>query len=237
MTTNVAGYFNEHVVEIRYKANPRVLDHRGTWAEMISENMQLPHWRIVENRIDIFSEEKDLHAFVGFKNAGIAANNTPTKNYFSDKAVKLLKFVFELKEFGDPIFVERVGVRSRFCTPFDKTFDELKENYATRYLQLTSEAIEAIGKSAKLIDTGGPLNFADKYGSFNTMSGPMVKKQFNDYFNHPEEFPDVGLYFDIDYFVRPGKKISGKEVIKHIKNFTSVSWDRYERVRDLIIGV
>jgi hypothetical protein len=227
---------NDHVVEIRYKANPRVLDHRGTWAEMVSEHMALPHWKIIENRIDIFTKDRELHAFVGFKNSGLTALNTPTKNYFSDKAIKLLRFVFTLQDFGDPIHVDRIGVRSRFCSPYLGTFEELRDRYSTKFLRITEEGINAIGKKIKLIDIGGPLNFADKFGNFNTQSGPMTAKQFNDFFNQSEDFPDVGLYFDIDYFVRPETKINSKEIITTVKNFSSEAWDRHERIRDLILG-
>jgi hypothetical protein len=48
---------NEHVLEVRYKPNPKVLDYRGTWAESISDHMKLPEWRIVENRIDIYDKK------------------------------------------------------------------------------------------------------------------------------------------------------------------------------------
>jgi len=62
---------NEHVLEIRYKPNPKILDLRGTWAEQISLHMDLPHWRIVANRIDAFTEGESIHAFVGFRNGGM----------------------------------------------------------------------------------------------------------------------------------------------------------------------
>jgi hypothetical protein len=137
MSQAVDSITNEHVLEIRYKPNPKVLDHRGTWAEEISRHMELSEWRIVENRIDIFSKTQDVHAFVGFRNAGLVARDTPTANFFPDKAVKLLRYLFSLEGFGDPLTVERLGVRSRFCTPFDGTFETLCERYATRLLTLT----------------------------------------------------------------------------------------------------
>ena len=90
---------NEHVLEVRYKPNPKVLDYRGAWAESISDHMNLPEWRIVENRIDIYDKKNKDHAFVGFRNAGFVAHDTPTKNYFSDKAVKFLKHLFSFEGF------------------------------------------------------------------------------------------------------------------------------------------
>jgi hypothetical protein len=57
---------SETVLEIRYRPNARVLDHRGAWAEIISAHMSLPQWNIVENRVDIHSKDKSQHVFVSF---------------------------------------------------------------------------------------------------------------------------------------------------------------------------
>jgi hypothetical protein len=226
---------NELVVEVRYKPNARVLDFRGTWAEAISAFMQLPHWQIVENRIDIFTEDRSFRAFVGFRNAGLVLLESPNRNYFADQATKLLRFVFELEGFGDPVFVERLGVRSRFCDPFAGSFDELRDRFASQYVTLTDQAKQAIGADARLVDIGAPLNMADHLGNFNTMSGPMVKDQFPKFFTKDELFPDVGLYYDIDYWVKPERHIPGQQILTQIKDFSTASWDRHERLRDLLL--
>ncbi len=49
---------NAHTLEVRYKPNPKILDYRGTWAELISNHMNLSEWKIIENRIDIYDKEK-----------------------------------------------------------------------------------------------------------------------------------------------------------------------------------
>lgn len=227
---------NEHILEIRYRPNSRILDLRGTWAEKISVHMELPEWRIIENRIDVFDKSDSFHVFVGFRNGGVIALDTPTQNYFPDKVGKLLTFLFGLQGFDNPLFIERLGVRSKFCTPFEGSFDQLRERYASRYLQLTDAAREAIGRNARLVDIGGPLNFADQLGNFNTMGGPMTATQFPQFFKKDEGFPDVGLYFDIDYWVKPAKSLSGHEVVSLVRNFATQSWLRHDRVHGLISG-
>ena len=236
MNDKVDSITNEHVLEVRYKPNPKVLDHRGRWAEQISAHMDLRHWRILENRVDIFSENQVEHAFVGFRNAGYTAADTPTKNYFPDKASKLFRFLFSLEDFGDNLFLERIGVRSRFCTPYDGSFDDLTQLFSNKYLSLTPEAKEAIGTHAKLIDIGAPLNFVDKIGNFNTMSGPMVRKQLDGYFRKSEGFPEVGLFFDIDYFLKPERAVISKELLSQIKSFAEEAWNKHAVVRTLLIG-
>lgn len=226
---------NEHVLEIRYKPNPRVLDFRGTWALAISQLLNVSHWRIIENRIDIFSEDNAIRAFVGYRNSGIINLDTPTRNYFPDHAIKLLKFLLQLDGFGDPLFVERIGVRSKFCTPFQGTFDVLLDRVTSRYVSLTEQAKSAIGKDASLIDIGAPLNFTDKLGNFNTMSGPMTKEQFPRFFTKNETFPEVGLYYDIDYSLKPNREVEGKQLVNQVRDFAFAAWDRHDRVRDFIV--
>ena len=227
---------NEILVEIRYRPNPRILDFRGTWAKAISEFMNLPHWQIVENRIDIFTEDRSCRAFVGFRNAGLAILESPTRAYFADQSTKLLRFVFELDGFGDPIFVERLGVRSKFCDPFVGTFDELRDRFASRYIMITSQAKDAIGKEARLIDVGAPINMVDQLGNFNTTSGPMVKNEFPKFFTKDEVFPDVGLFYEIDYWIKPESDQTSKQVLTEIKNLSLASWDRHDRIKGLLFA-
>ncbi len=227
---------NEHVFEVRYKPNPKILDYRGTWAELISEHMKIPHWSIIENRVDIYDKNNQNHAFIGFRNSGFENLDSPTKNYFFDQAIKLFTFVSQLDGFEKQPFVERIGVRSKFFTSFDKGFDELKNRYNQRYLTLTKDAEKAI--NAKLIDIGGPLNFADNLGNFNTNSGPMEKKQALQFLRNRKDdtVPDIGLFYDIDYWLKPNKGMSPSEINQNIKNFATAAWDRHERVKNLILG-
>lgn len=225
---------NEHILEVRYKPNPKILDYRGSWVEAISNHMELPKWGIVENRIDIYNEENREHVFVGFRNSGFVARDTPTKNYFTDKAVKLFKYLFTLTGFEKTPYVERIGVRSKFCKKYEGSFDELREKYTSNYLSLTDIAKDRI--DAKLLDIGGPLNFADRYGNFNTMSGPMIDKQMAQYFDTTKEFPTVGLYFDIDYWLKPEKEMDGPEILRHIAQFANSAWDRFDSISRLILG-
>ena len=77
---------NEHLLEIRYSPNPKILDYRGTWAESVSKFMELSEWQIVENRFDVFDKEQTRRFFVSYKNAGALIHNSTTRNYFPDQA-------------------------------------------------------------------------------------------------------------------------------------------------------
>jgi len=225
---------NECIFEIRYKPNAKLLDHRGIWAEEIAQHLRLEHWQIVENRIDVFSEDRNTHAFLGFRNGGLTLLDVPNKEYFINYSKNLLAFIFGLEGFGDPVYIERIGVRCMFCTPYQGTFSELKDRFASRYLAITKQAMEAIGIDAKLKDIGAPLDFSDSIGNFKTMFGPMLNEQFGDFFTKKGEFPPVGLFYNIDYSSHPKINLKGSQVIETIGEFLDAGWDRHTRVRDLL---
>lgn len=235
MTEKVDPVTNEHILDVRYKPNPKIIDHRGRWAEEIAEHMGFPHWRIIENRIDVFLDNEVEHAFVGFRNAGFVVIDTPTQTFFADKATKLFRFLFDLPDFGKSLHIERLGVRSKFCTSFNGSFEQLVQHFSSRYVNLTPQAREAAGASAKLIDAGAVLHFVDKLGTFHTNSGPLARQQLTDLFKKNTGFPEVGLYYDIDYFVRPNRAVVEKDVLANIRAFADEAWERHERIRRLIL--
>jgi hypothetical protein len=232
--TKCMSVINEHILEIRYKANPKILDFRGTWAEGISNHMDLKHWRIVENRVDVFNDNSSLHAFVGFKSAGFVAQDTDTKNFFSDKAVKFFRYLFSLDGFGKDIYTTRIGVRSRFAQEYKDDFKNLMIKYSQNYLRLTEEAKKAI--NAELVDIGGPLNFKDKEGNFNTMSGPMKSEQLQDFFDNREKLPEVSFYYDIDYWITPDKVLDEREIIRKVQTFSLSAWERFSSTSKIVLG-
>lgn len=232
--SHVTNTPSEHLFEIRYKPNARILDKRGYWAEELCEHMRLPHWKINPNRLDVFDETTRQRGFVSFTNAGYQCENGPTHTFFADKAVKYFKFVLELEAFPNPLFIDRIGVRQKFITPYLGTFDHLVHKFSERYLKLTDPALAAI--DAKLIDIGAPLNFADKHGNFNTLCGPMPKAQSDELMsNDTAELPEIGLFFDIDYWIRPRKQWSGNDILKAIRTFAIEGWRRHDQVKNLIL--
>jgi hypothetical protein len=235
MAKNIQPLDNESLFEIRYKPNAKLLDHRGEWAEKLSKHMSLEHWQIVENRLDVFSEDKERLLFLAYRNGGAMLINIPNKDYFYNFTNKLINFVMALEHFGDPIYIERIGVRNKFCTPFPGTFESLRNRYATRYFNIPDKAKTAIGVDAELIDVGVSIDFKDSIGEFKTMTGPMTSRQFPEFFSVKEGFPSVGIFYDIDYSVKPKKNLASREIISTLQTLYSAGWDRYARVRDLLI--
>jgi hypothetical protein len=69
--SNNSNFISENIIEVRYKPNPKLLDYRGTWAEMISTYLELSEWKIVENRFDVFDKDKSKRIFVSFEMKGL----------------------------------------------------------------------------------------------------------------------------------------------------------------------
>ncbi|MBC8346379.1 MAG: hypothetical protein ISR82_00130 [Candidatus Marinimicrobia bacterium] len=223
---------NELIFEIRYKANPKILDLRGTWAEKISDVMELSEWRIIQNRLDIFDKSSKNRAFVGFNSAGFISNDVPTAHYFPDRTLKFLKFIMGLDGFNTPLQVDRIGVRQKSYTEFTKGFDELCSRYESRYLMMSEKLKTIMG--AKLVDIGGSLNFNEKHGNFNTQSGPMKEDQAHQFLNIQGTLPEVGLYIDIDYWQKPHNIVSDEKLFDLISTFASESWAKHQKIIDLI---
>lgn len=232
----MAKELNELIFEIRYKPNSKILDYRGTWAEIIAEHMNLPEWQIVENRIDIYDKVSKTHAFVGFRNLGFACVNSSGHNYFYEQTAKFFRHISKQQGFEKEPFLERIGVRSKFCYCYENTFDNLLTNFVTRYYNLTSEAQKIV--KAKIVDIGAPLNFEDENGYFNTLCGPMKKNQIREFMTNLNEsdLPEISLYYDIDYFKNPSQKMSIDNIVNLIKKFSEISWERYSQIKNLIIG-
>ena len=196
---------SEYVFEIRYEANPVVLDMRGGWADTLRSYMQYKHWQILENRVEVKSHDELEKCFLTPGNAGYILLDTADTDKFTTQASRYLRKLMSLPGFGQQVYISRIGVRLRTCVEMHVKFSQLVSSFASSYIQLTPKAEEAI--NATLVDVGAPLNFKDALGNFNTSSGPMERDQIVQFFQRPNPervaYPDVGLFYDIDYFINP----------------------------------
>lgn len=227
---------NEHILEIRYKPNAHIFDYRGDLAESISKHMSVSEWRIGQNRVDVYDKDQLTRFFVSFRNAGAVIRNTPLPDYFPNHASKFLRHLFSLEPLVDPVRVERLGVRSRFAAPSSMMFEVLLEKYCQCIIAPTQVANEVF--DAKLIDIGGSLNFETKSGWINSNSGPMEKTQLVRYFDFVEQerLPEAALYVEFDYWLKPSREVPLKEIVACVKLYAQENWQRYDRIRTLVMG-
>ena len=230
MATDTTDLISRHVFEMRFKPNSKILDFRGEWTNFLSSEMNLPEWRIDINRIDLY-DAKDL-AFLSYKNCGFACQLPPTKHYFEDRAVKFLRSVFRI-EGATPSPVTRLGVRSTFLESYSGDFHSLFEKYKQKVIAPTPQMTEILG--GQLIDLGAPLNCKDGDAYFNTMSGPVGTAQIKQFFPDIESTPDVGIFFEIDYFQEKIGNAPEEQLAALIKSFTQKSWEKVEKLTHLLL--
>ena len=215
----------DNVLEIRYKPNPKFLDSKGRFAKIVLEELQFDHWSINENGFEVNNEDVSERAFLSFNRFGYVVKDSQTNNYFFDKCSKFIKAICNDEIVQKNIYVERIGLRQRKCAEFKGNFETLMDKYNNKMIQ-SNFICSAL--QSEMIDTGCNLNFKDKYGTFNTVSGPMEKEQILEFFFNQEKnrytktkdnVPDVGLYIDLDYWTKPEREISRDEIIRNLKVF------------------
>jgi len=228
---------NEQIFEIRYKANSKILDYRGTWSELLSDYLGLSEWKIVDNRIDIYNKQNTRHAFVGFSNTGFLCTNSPTRNFFYDQASKFYSFIVKQPGYDAAPQVERFGVRSRFCINIDKSFKDIMELYLKSFCNQLESIKNVLGP--EYVDIGTTLELKDKLGNYKLTSGAVELAQIKNLFRNIEEensLPQVGLYFDLDYWVKPNKAMSEGDICGLLKQFSETSWEKIENLVNTITG-
>ena len=63
----------------------------------------------------------------------------------------------------------------------------------------------------------------------------MPKKQLQEFFKDEDNLPDVGLYFEFDYWIRPNATLSDKEILTKTKLFSGEVWDLNEKLSSLVL--
>lgn len=221
---------SEQVVEVRFSPTPKILDRRGDWAELLTAALDLPEWQIIENRLDVLNKARSRHAFLSFRNMGYIAQDAQNPNQHRQWARTALRAVFKLPGFPKRLHVERVGVRGRFCVSFDGSFESLRDAVVDHYIKPSTDLLSAFGKEVELQDIGAPLVFSDPLGSFNTQCGPMRRAQLEQFFkNRKNDLPEVGLYFDVDYWLMPGASMDAHDLGSLVEAFGKGVWARYKQ--------
>lgn len=226
---------SEHLLEIRYPAFGEFFDIRGSLAEMLRRDMKFTDWEIARNRIQVRNhsekEKATESAFISFVNCGYRIARPATKNYFQDITSKFVRLAFSASAFNVQK-IRRLGVRSMFLTPIDADFETLKEQCREKIFKggdLLSEKL-----TAKLVDLNVILNFKKGDYFFNTMIGPMEKDQMKQYFDYHQDLPELGLYFDIDYFQKDLKP-DVRNMTHCIADFETYAWEKLQIVQSFIL--
>ena len=208
------------ILEVRFRPNARVLDRRGQWAETIAQEMELEHWNIVENRVDLLSGDKKIRAFVGFRNFGLTTLDAPTSNYFRDKATKLTGVISKLPDFIFPLSIERCGVRTTICHEIDAEVERIASVVRDRFV--VPESLQDLGGADNVVDAAVALYFRAAHGQLNirvsSNGANEIKAAFRSH--SPDELPQQGWISDMDYFSSDKEQVSQKNLVWRIIEFS-----------------
>lgn len=230
MSLILDNLFSEQIFEIRYSAIPQILDYRGQLARIFSAVMNLDHWRIDTNRVDIYNDLKvdTERVFISYKNAGGIykcdhKQHPLPSNFFYDKTNKFITNLYNQKFITSEINIFRVGVRARYILPSTNDFKELSRIFTTKFCSLTPGAIKAF--NAELIEIGCPIVFKTDAGILHTLVRPLTKNQILEQLPYLDiiekyEIPEVAIYIDIDYWKEITKKITDKDLQKICRKYS-----------------
>lgn len=231
------------ILEIRFKANPTIVDIRGLLISKYSTLLKMPHWSLTDNRVDFFNKEKTIIFYISYNSMGVYIKNPPTENYFSDKSILFLKNIFDEDFMKDSTIVERFGIRTIAIIPFDGEFIQLKDTYLKKYINITPELLTIV--EDEVYDIGCPITLESSYGKYNISCGPMKKEQIlnkfynimdNDKIVNAKEAPEVGLYIDVDYWNTPKKILKTPDIIELVHTFSDSNTSRISGIEKLLIG-
>lgn len=224
---------SQHILEVRYKPVGSFLNIRGSIADRVAEHTPLREWSIGQDRVDFHDglEQTKETGFVSYRNFGYLSLLPPTRQYFPDRALKFIKEILSSGGLSvDPIL--RIGVRSTFIFPYSDTMEQLVKVLIDRTGYPKQKMEQVFGGT--IIDIGMPTNFESGNGRFNIQLGPMKKEQIEATVRWHDDYPDVGLYLDIDFFkLNPGS-MSYDTLSKVIRAFADDSWDKADMVLTLI---
>lgn len=232
---------NEIILQVDYAPNPKVIDKRGEWAHRLSKFLDWKEWALNENQCQVFRTDKTALCHVAFRRCGCFHLDCKERKDFPDFARKFLQFICSFEDFGDPLTVERIGVRSQFLTPYDGTFDKLIAAMQRNVGGLTDAASKSLGSDMTVVDIAYPLNLRSSHGLLKTNLGPVtnIEAKHRHFPNRDEDdLPAVGIYFDADYAIKPDASanvLTCKDICNTIDSFSQQSWDMQARFRNLII--
>lgn len=208
------------------------MDHRGKWAAIVSKEMGLPEWKVIENRVDFRNADRSIRAFVSYRNFGITVVDQQTHNFFEDKAKKLLKTVADLNGFDVPIAIERFGVRSKTCEPYDGDFAVLADQVRDKLFN--TAALDELGGGESIVDVAAVMYFKAQFGQINAQISANTAVQLKRLFPTHEDLPDASWTADLDYFTESPKQMSVRDAAKTISDFVAELSGRYKTISKLI---
>jgi hypothetical protein len=221
----------EEVFEIRFKPNPKILDFRGMWTELFSQSLDYEHWKIEENKLDIFNKDQTERAFLSYKNCGFTCLESPTENYFLDKGFKFFKLLYEIKEFESPLTVERIGIRHKYIVEDTQGFEHAQKGVVNNFISPSTQAKNIFGENIQDLAFMG--EFSNPLYNLTLRLSPVRKEEIEGNIRKAI-IPEAGIMVDMDFFSKPAKQLTFGEIQNFIKLTSLEGRKKYQETLALI---
>jgi hypothetical protein len=233
---------SRHILEIRNDPYFNFLDKKGSIADKIKgiSQFEFNYWKYTDNSVDFFDSKNKVKIFVSLNNFGVVVENPKSQLSFFDNAKLILQILLDDENFGDRDII-RIGCRSLYLIDNGDNFANLKEKYLEKAISINPSLLNIFG--GDLVDIGMPINFEDKKLKikYNIVSGPMQRKQMNQFFDDnniysDSLFPENALYFETDYFSIERKRRNKNELINEISGYINSSSSIYKTFKEYMFN-
>lgn len=230
--TEKRHFVAEEILEIRYQPRASFLSHMGELADYIRDREVFPFWEIDTNTInfrDAQKAPKQLHAFFSYRNAGLVAQDPPTRNFFRDKAIQYWKAIESNKHFPIPQ-VQRIGVRNRCFVASSLAFESLEER-AYGFL-CRPDVLRIMG--GRRSDHQVVLETRDGNLKGRLAIGCMHKDEAQRLYKFPSpHFESTGVFIDLDTATE-----SIESGTRGVEPFIRATCDRtWSRIEELLVAM
>jgi hypothetical protein len=221
----------EHVLEVRHDASGAFLDLRGYIADYIQKAGVFNHWKIDTNVVNFRDDEERLKAegaFVGYKSAGYVVLDSPTRNYFPERASSFWRTLVNNGRYTLPPLL-RFGARTKAFVPSSLTFDQINKKLFEGFFAEPTWTL--IGGQQK--DLQFTIEFLEREFEARLTAGPIHENEASQYFAfESEHFKKPGLFLDLDYYKT--KKITVEQVPMLLSSAAKLTWTKIEGIADTL---
>lgn len=223
------------VCEVRFDALPELLDIRGILIRYLKEIFKLDAWSMSNDGFKVNSKDGKVEVFMTIQRCGIHVK-THDEETFRNLVMEFLKFVFTFEQFPDSFKVKRIGIRNRQAFSYEGSFEEIISKFKNNYICVNDKVLEEL--NMEMTDIGGPIIFKDGLNTINTNCGPMKDLQLKEFFesyDYIENWPEVSLYVDVDYYCAAKEKLELENVVKKAEEFSFSAEEKLIAIKDLVL--
>jgi hypothetical protein len=207
------------VCEVRYQANPRLLDIAGNLAGRIFQGFEYTRWSVGDGGSVEVTKGPRKKIFVNHRHCGVSHIGEQSADEFGETASRLLRLLASFPEFGESFPTTRIGIRLRYVTDYSGSFDELLGKVTERSAPVRPGVTGLF--DGDLSDYAMYSRFEADGLKYRIELAPVTAEEVAGNFDGHRRAPAVGLMTDVDVFTEPNALLNVREIVSAIKRHAS----------------